>query len=154
MRCLGVLVALLFLLGCSESEMNLEDAAQLTDHVTAIHGNWVLESFTENGEQTEVEVDVNTAKLPVLTFDDYTSGTVGCNQIESSFETPYRVVQRTLTFGDVVIEASGCESGLMVAENALMERTFWAAEPIHLTIVDELMNWEVDGSSFRFGRIP
>ncbi|HEX6286846.1 MAG TPA: META domain-containing protein, partial [Acidimicrobiia bacterium] len=128
--------------------------AQLTDHVTAIQGSWVLESFTENGEQTEVEVDVNTAELPVLTFDGYISGTVGCNQIESSFETPYRVVDRTLTFGDVVIEASECGSRLMTAENALMQIALWGAEPIHLTIVDDLMIWEVDRSSFRFGRIP
>jgi len=154
MRLVAVLVTLLCLCACTQQELDLEDEAQLTDHVAAIRGSWALESFTSDGEEVDVEVDVNTAKLPVLTFGDHVAGTVGCNQIESSFETPYEVVDRTLTLGEVVIEAAECGPGLMEAETALMDYALWADSGIHLTIVDGVMLWEVNDASFRFGRVP
>lgn len=147
--------ALLCVTACTEPEMDLEDAAQLTDHAQEIRGSWMLESYTADGEGVDVAVDVNTAHVPVLVFDDHVSGSLGCNQIESSFETPYDVENRILTIGELVIEAAECAPlDLMTTETVLVNRALWSDENIRLTIVEGVMIWDVGNDSFKFERAP
>ncbi|HJQ76354.1 MAG TPA: META domain-containing protein [Acidimicrobiia bacterium] len=146
------LVALIALTAgaCASSEMTIEDTGgPISDEIV---GTWELQSFTVDAVEHEVEVGVNTASRPILTFGEFVEGEVGCNSITGG-DNGYQVSGSHLTFDSPVIEASACvPDDLMEVEFALVNGALWAEIPIEVSITSDEMSWLVKGEAYEFTR--
>ena len=135
---------------CASSEMTVEDTlGPISDEIV---GTWELQSFTIDAVEHEVEVGVNTASRPILTFGEFVRGEVGCNSITGG-ENSYRVSGSHVTFDSPVIEASACvPDDLMQVEFALVKGALWAEMPIEVSITSDEMSWLVNAETYQFTR--
>ena len=57
-------VGSLLAIACTPAEMTVADDRQLVPTGQEVRGVWVLETFTIEGEEVIVEVEVNAARVP------------------------------------------------------------------------------------------
>lgn len=76
-----------------------------------IQGVWLLESFSQDGEQESIQIGANAAQQPWIEISaDDVSGEAGCNHFGSTDEDPYVFETGALMLGEIFINAAGCMS--------------------------------------------
>jgi len=139
------LVVLLLGSACS-SGASIEGAG-----TSPLEGRWQMVSFSWNGSDQAVELDGNTAVVPFVEFGEDVSGNAGCNNFGDNSTVGYDYTNGSLTFDDMVMDASECNSGLMETEMALSKALF-ADVPIEVTIDSDSMTWTLEGHTYEFER--
>ena len=91
--------------------------------VASIDGVWILESFSEDGEQIDVEIGVNAAEQPWVEINEFLSGSFGCNGFGTPHEDTHTFSSGLLQPGEVFSSMAGCFADgegvdLMAAEEA------------------------------------
>lgn len=142
-------LVVLLLAGCSASAAD----------DPSLEGVWLLESFSEDGEHHQVQVDVNAPEQPwVEILETKMAGNAGCNGFGSTGKDSYIYQDGILVPGETAFNASLCMSedgnDLMKVENLLTDVLWRYPEGIEVETIDDQMIWRAGNIELFFRSTP
>lgn len=119
----------------------------------SIEGRWQLDSYSNEGQEVNVEENVNTASIPYIEFGDYVRGFAGCNHFGTDGDYEYSFTDGTLTLPESIpIDAGQCTPDALMKVEEFFVPVIWSGVEIDVEIDGDTMIWSVDDSFLSWSR--
>jgi hypothetical protein len=152
----AIVAALVLLAGCGA-----DGSASGAGNDTSIEGVWLLESFTEDGDQEQVQIGTNTAQQPWIEISATAmTGKAGCNSFDvyEEVKDPYTYEDETLILGQSSMTAASCmsENGndIMAVEELFTDFLWQHPDGIDVETLDDEMIWRARDVELFFRSTP
>lgn len=114
-----------------------------------IEGTWLYESYIENGESVDVEVDVNASEEPYVTIEDgQLNGVAGCN----GFSGDFTYTDGELTPGEIFSELALCMPETLMGSELALHDVISSGAAVAVSIEGDTMRWQRGGEVLTFTR--
>lgn len=118
-----------------------------------IVGVWAYDSYTVEGETSEVVVGVNAAGEPYVELGETMNGTAGCNGFEQLEDDRYQFENSFLRPGEVIFTASECVPESLMDSELIFQDVVWNTAALAVTIDGNDMTWQGEDVTLTFTRV-